>query len=151
MRSFIFFVVVALGFQSQIALGADEQPPKDWIKADFGGFVLYLPPDMKQQEVRGIDSNVRRYASGSITIDSDYGWYSDPLDSGYPKPFKTITVDGKPARIVAYDGAGKFPFLVAIHFPDTGRPSMKLTLGGACKDKAGAETLQRIYGTIHFK
>ena len=151
MRMFMLLLGIVFASCIHVARAGDEPPPKDWIKTECGQFVLYLPPDMKAQKVRGIDSAVHEFSSNSIKFSSDYGAYSDPLDRGYPKPFTTITINSKPARIVVYDGGADFPFLCNIHFPDTGRPGVTLTLGGGCKDKAALETLQRIYGTVRFK
>ena len=144
-------ITILLVLSSNAAFGTDKAAPQDWVKTDCGHFTLFLPPDMKEEKVRGIDSDVRQFKSASIALGSDYGRYSDTLDRGYPKPFETIMIGGKQARIIVYDGAGEFPFLCNIHFPDTGKAGVTLTLGGGCKTKAALEILQRIYGTIRFK
>ena len=151
MRTLMLLIGSVFATIIHAAHAGDEPPPKDWIRTDCGQFVLYLPPDMKAQKVRGIDSAVHEFSSTSIKFGSDYGAFSDPLDRGYPKPVTTITINSKPARIVIYDGAADFPVLCNIHFPDTGHPAVTLTLGGGCKDKAALETLKRIYGTVRFK
>ena len=151
MRICNLLIAILLVLSSIAAFGTDMAVPQDWVKTDCGHFTLFHPPDMKEEKVRGIDSDVRQFKSASIILSSDFGRYSDPLDRGYPKPFETIMIGGKQARIIVYSRAGEFPFLCNIHFPDTGKAGVTLTLGGGCKSKAALDILQHIYGTIRFK
>jgi hypothetical protein len=89
--------------------------PLDWRRIDVARtFSFFLPPDMKRQQIRGVDSIVRRFAGKKATLMFDYGQYADTLGTdegstaGVDDPFrvqeaeKNTKLGGKPARVIHY-------------------------------------------------
>jgi hypothetical protein len=167
MRSFLSLLIVA-SFLARVSYGADSLPPDGWIKTDFGGFIMYLPPEFTDQHAQGIDSDVRSYASPTIRIDSDYGRYSG---GGHPRHWesipefthKTVSIDGREAEIVSMNEARLrdlsfnlgFKNIMSISFArqpdDKNHKAVGLTIMAACQSKDEYATLERIFSTIKFK
>jgi hypothetical protein len=167
MRSFLSLLIVATCL-ARVSFGADSPPPDGWIKTDFGGFFMYLPPEFTDQHAQGIDSDVRRYASPTIRIDSDYGRYSGGGHPGHWESIpeftrKTVSIDGREGEIVSMNEARLrdlsfnlgFKNIMSIAFArhpdDKSRKSLGLTIMAACQSKDDYATLERIFSTIKFK
>ena len=111
-KSLLPLVVIA------VFAGCEPAPPpsvpSNWQTISANGkFTFKAPPDLKPEPVQGIDSFVGKYASPTLEVTFDYGWYSDPMNGeGYTS--REITVDGKSARLVTKGD------VVAIHFPKVG-------------------------------
>lgn len=58
---------------------AEESSVLKWSKINEFYFEFYLPSTFKKIEVHGEDSYVRKYQSKTITLDIDYGQYSNSL------------------------------------------------------------------------
>jgi hypothetical protein len=167
MRPLFSIPLIAVSCFLHVSFGA-ETPPEGWIKTDFGGFSMFLPPDFKDQHAQGIDSDVRRYASPTMTIGSDYGRFSrgeHPSHwDGIPEfRRKTVIIDGREAEIVSMNeamlrdlsfGLG-FKNIMSIGFSKVGQTKHGAPLGlrimASCQSKADYETLERIFSTIKFK
>jgi K+-transporting ATPase c subunit len=54
----------------------ENQIPSDWVKKSAHGFSFFVPPDMAERDVQGIDSYVGAYRNGSFDLYFDYGMYS---------------------------------------------------------------------------
>jgi hypothetical protein len=127
-----------------LVAGCDSSPPPPPVPPQWqtisarSAFTFRAPADLKPVPVQGVDSFVGKYASSSLEVTFDYGWYSDPMErGGYTS--RTVTVDGKSARLVSKDGV-----VVGIHFPQVSgktRLTMVVRLNGA--DPKLAETLLR--------
>ncbi len=79
-----------------------EGVPKEWVLVTAGtAFTFWAPADLKEMPVKGIDSFVGRYASPTMQVEFDYGWWSNKLDD--PKYAReAITLDGKPAFLARW-------------------------------------------------
>ena len=126
--------------------GCDSAPPpsvpQDWQTISANGkFTFKAPPDLKPEPVQGIDSFVGKYASPTLEVTFDHGWYSDPMDrEGYTS--RGTTVDGKAARLVTKGD------VVAIHFPKVGGET-KLTMSVRLKN-ADVKTAETLLQSIDF-
>jgi hypothetical protein len=112
--------------------------PAQWQTVSAGkAFTFRAPPDLKPAPVQAVDSLAGQYASPSMEVSFDYGWYSDPMDrEGYTS--RPVTVDDKSARLVTKGD------VVGIHFPQVdgkNRLTMVVRLKGAKAEVA--ETMLR--------
>jgi hypothetical protein len=112
--------------------------PAGWQTIDVEGkFSFMAPPDLKPQPVQGIDSLVGQYASPTLDVTFDYGWYSDPMDGqGYAS--RGVSIDGRSARLLSKGD------VVAVHVP-TVVEGVRLTMSVRMidADPATAEALLR--------
>lgn len=111
--------------------------PNDWKTVDAGKLSFEAPPDIVEQEVQGIDSYVRAYASPTMRVSFDYGSYSDPLTQ--QRDTREYWIHGRLARVfsettVSDAPTGTFPNLACAHFPRFDGEA-KLTL---CASSAGS-------------
>jgi hypothetical protein len=157
--------IVALACFASVAFGAGFKPPKNWIKTGFRDyFYLYLPPDIKEEEVHPVDSYFQIFKSASIKIDVSAASLQDPLYSPTADPFHTVMdrpefqerseiIDGRKARVITYymnDNVSEFPYFYAIDIPDTGYGNF-IIIYASCKDKKDYATVSRIFSSIHYK
>ena len=137
-----FFQTPLLLLAAALVLGCDASvsPPRpappEWQTVSAGkAFTFRAPTDLKPVPVQGKDSFVGNYASPTLEVTFDYGWYSDPMDrEGYAS--RAVQVDGKSARLVTKDD------VVAIHFPKiTGETKLTMSVRLKGADPKTAETL----------
>jgi hypothetical protein len=81
--------------------------PASWriIKAG-DAFTFAAPPEVKSKEVNGIDSFVGEYHGAGLSIEFDYGWYSNDLKELAKRDGATsrnVTIDGRTAKVVLFD------------------------------------------------
>jgi len=131
-------------------------PPFGWVQIDAREFSFYVPPDVKAVPVQGIDSFVGEYNGDSISLNFDYGHYSDPLD--YKERTNYIAhderIDDKKARVVSYDNPGSghpFDYAIGIHFPEVNGKDIRLTVYATCKTTNDYETARTVFRTIKFR
>ena len=127
------------------------------MKVDLGDFSFYAPPDMKNQNVRGIDSAVWQFRNSSMTLDLDYGMYSNDLKSYADQPEYQawwILIDGKEAKVATLrmdDDRGR-KYVAAVHFPDvSGRGGTRLTAWARCRDRATQQSAKNIFLSIKLQ
>lgn len=136
--------------------------PSDWKEIDLGHFLFHLPPDMKPQEVQGIDSTVWEYGNSSITLTIDWGQYPGAFEPYRDRPeYKEewIKVGDKAAHFWSYRDSEEYitttlgdkRYNATICFADTGIAEQKLTLGAYCKTKSDQVTAKMIFQSIRFK
>jgi len=122
--------------------------PAEWetIQAT-NSFSFRAPPDLKETDVKGIDSLVGEFVSPTLTLLFDHGAYSDPLDGEGFDGFWT-TIDGRRARIARNEE------LIGVHFPDVnGGPKQPMTTKLTMIAKlngAPPEIGETIFQTIEF-
>ena len=117
---FLFPLLLAIG-----ACSISEPLPNtsdNWINVDAEDFSFSIPERLSEVPTKGLDSAVRRWESSDITIQSDYGRFSDPLDSytafeAYQETSDRI--DGRATKIVSFQQDNGWNF-TAVHFPDAG-------------------------------
>lgn len=132
-----------------------SQLPDNWkyINAD-NSFGFYVPPDMKKDEVQGIDSYVGKFHNNGLELSFDYGIYSDPLEYSKEPDYKEVWVkiDGKSAKIVTFhkpSGYKDFSDVAAVHFPQIGKET-KLTMWVYCKSPDEQQVAKTIFSSIQF-
>jgi hypothetical protein len=147
-------------------LGAFRTPtpdiPKDWVKIDLDRFSFYAPPDMRNQNLRGIDSAVWQFRNRNMTLNLDYGMYSDDLEpyggeTESERHAEWVRIDGKSAKIVTLRKNSAIPgdedrkYSAAVYFPDANGPKTKLTFSADCVDAATRDSAKNILVSIRFK
>jgi len=162
----IFLSVTAWLFlsHSQVAKPPPTTIPDGWNKIELGDFSFYAPPDMKNRNVRGIDSAVWEFRNHSMTLNLDYGMYSNDLKSYVDQPeyrAEWLGIDGKKAVIATLRMRDKDmaaspekdrKYIAAVYFPDVNSgEKTKLTFWASCVDSATQESAKRIFLSIKFK
>ena len=130
--------------QTRTAPATPEKIPNDWkLFQASTNFSFWGPPDLKEENVRGIDSYVGQFVSPKMTLTFDYGMYSNPLnDPKYKR--EATTVDGKDAFLVRWDGG------VGLYVPRvTADGTIRLQMSIAC-DKETAEQGLLLLKSIKF-
>jgi hypothetical protein len=140
---------------------SDAAAPEGWKRIDAQGrFSFYIPPEMKRIDVHGIDSYVEKYSSDTMTLDFDYGQYSNPLDNEGEEDYRSevVEIDGRKARLVTLTLTGEnlgYKYYAGLYFPDVDplerrTPKPGLTVGVSSKSKADQERAKKIFSTIRF-
>jgi hypothetical protein len=136
--------------------------PSNWKEIDLGHFLFYLPPDMKPESVKGIDSEVWQYSNGSIILTIDWGPYPGAFEPYRDQPEykdERIEINGKTAHFWSFRyseeyitaALGDKRYNATICFADTGIGEQKLTLDADCKTNSDQETAKIIFQSIKFK
>lgn len=138
-----------------------------WSRQDEETFSFELPDDAKDQKMQGIDSQVGRFQSDSLTVDYDYGWYSsDHGDEDAPEYRDAwMRIDGRLAHVSYWRSPGAsgdedeptkaYEFQGGAYFPkvheseDDSGQTTKLSLYVYSHD--GWEAAERIVKSIRFK
>jgi uncharacterized protein YijF (DUF1287 family) len=129
--------------------------PTDWKVVRINNkFSFWIPPSVTEVEGRSIDSYSRRWKGDDITINFDYGLFSDPLTLYSRKKSYQITnekIDNYSARIVSFQRDNGWSF-VGVHFPELGKNKfdqiVKLTLVVESGPKIDKEIGSRIVKSI---
>ena len=119
-------------------------------------FTFSAPVSLSASSARGIDSAVGEWHGDGLVVRSDYGLFVDPL-TGHQhrsnrKEFEE-SIDGVPARIVAFDQADGSRFTAA-HFPSLPGPGgdrQKLTVVVLTSGKRTPEEGLRVVRSIRFR
>lgn len=133
--------------------------PKGWVKIDLASFSFYAPPDIRNQKVRGIDSAVWQFRNRNMTLNLDYGMYSDNLESYKDESeyhAEWVRIDGKSAKVVTLrnstDASNKNrKYAAGVYFPEVSGPTTKLTVWAECVDVATRDSAKNIFFSIRFK
>ena len=133
----------------------------DWRDAHGSVFALRLPPSFQAERVQGIDSEVARWSAGEVSIDYDYGAFSDRLEAP-PRDARDLEVcdgviGGRPARVRRYRGA-KGEHVVEAHWltekstqdPRQYPRASSLTLYGSAPTPRDADVLLAIVHSVRF-
>ena len=134
--------------------------PGAWLRHDLGAFWMQAPPGWTYSKGTGTDSAVGRLHSAGVSMDVDFGLYSDPLQipegAAYVKE-QALTVDGLPARQVSYvmyPAAAPPVHYLGLHVPVVRTTSMgkkKLTLLAQSADALPLKQAAAVMATIRFK
>jgi hypothetical protein len=154
--SFAVVLSVASWFflsHSQVAKPPQTTIPDGWKKIELKAFSFYAPPDMKNQNVRGIDSAVWEFRNRRMTVNLDYGMYSDDLEFHKDQPeYRTewLRIDGKKAKVATLRMSNNY--IAAIYFPEVSDGGgTKLTFWASCVDSAMQESAKKIFLSIKFR
>lgn len=126
----------------------------DWVRIEAScGYSFEAPPGLTAQPIKGTDSCLDAWTTGSCAYRGDYGAFSSDLAEyqGLPE-YKQAqrSIDGRSAKLVT--ALSEASSVAAVHFrevePDTGGPS--LTVWAECADEAGQQDAVAAFGTIKF-
>ena len=150
--------------RAQVATPPPVTIPEGWKRIDLNDFSFYAPPDMKNQNVRGIDSAVWEFRNRALNLNIDYGMYSNDLKSYENQPeYKAewLYIDGKKAKVATFrmsdeDTAGSplkdLKYVSAVYFPDVGGGGdTKLTFWANCISPAAQGSARTIFLSLKFK
>ena len=135
---------------------AEESAVLKWSKINEFYFEFYLPSTFKKIEVHGEDSYVDKYQSRTITLNFDYGKYSNPLEKplgAHEHQEWVEEINGRKAKIVTYKKSNT-EFVISIHFAKGGRPYKSgnmLSVFSVYRSKNDYEVVEKIYRSIAFK
>lgn len=120
----------------------------DWQRVDLGDFTLQLPPEWKMNELQGIDSFVGEFVGDGVTLNFDYGKYSDSLvDEKNAKHTVTYeTINGYEAKMVVPTVPGKG--ITGVYFKDLKKDGNTLQISTRNITAAQQETVLKIFRTI---
>jgi hypothetical protein len=126
--------------------------PRSWKKVELRDFSFSIPPDMKERDVRGIDSEVWEYRSREMRLAIDYGMYSIDQKSYAEQPgYKSewVSIDGQRAKVATFR-SGKY-FVAAAYFSGLWNSDTKLGFSVESKSAAGQELSKKIFQSIRFR
>jgi hypothetical protein len=114
-----------------------------------------LAPGLTRRPLKGVDSEVGRWAGPSGEIVYDFGAFSNTLGD----PVATagtvcrVTIGGRAARVVVFrDERGRYAF--GAHwsgFPNTGLGPSSLTIKGYARDSIARDSLLTSAWTVAFR
>jgi hypothetical protein len=142
---------------------AAADPTAGWSAHAIGAVSFRSPPDVVPVPVQGIDSLVGQLEGPGVSIEFDYGWYSDDSFGGHlgdpALRIEEVTVGGRRARLGAWVDTGRadaHPHAMAAYFPDVlgageGAPGeTKLFFVVRFADPAFADEARRILMSIRI-
>lgn len=133
-----------------IAAQKESSIPSSWQFVDAGSFTVSLPSDWKFNTRQGIDSYVAEFIGDGVTLNFDYGWYSNPLaDENDPDHIVTHEIiDGKKARmVVPKKGVNG---MTGVYFEDVGDGMNRLQISGNNLTLSQQDVVLQIFRTIQF-
>src|SRR2546427_10407959 len=115
---------------------------------------------MRNQNARGTDSAVWEFRNRQMTLNLDYGMYSNDLEfyAGQPEYHtEWVRIDGKRAKIAtlrmndadSWDKDRKY--VAAVYFPEVNGRATKLTFWADCIYPATRDSAKNIFLSIRFK
>ena len=128
-------------------VGPQAPVPENWRTVNARDkFTFEAPSNLASQLALGVDSFVGRYASPSMELTFDYGWFSDSLERFKTHPdysAQTAIIGGKTAIVVTWKGHA------AVYFPRV-TDKIKLTMSAKVKDSAAVDDAQTIFRSVRF-
>jgi hypothetical protein len=138
--------------------------PRNWKTVELSDFSFSLPPDMRDEEVKGIDSAVWQYRNDGMILTIDYGMYSNSLESYKSQPGhheEWFLIGGKRAKICTFQldesfmntaEDRDFSFISAAYFPEVRESSVaKLSIWVNAKGTGEQEAAKKIFQSVEFK
>lgn len=136
--------------------------PADWRNVQVEDFSFSIPPDLKAEDVRGIDSTVYAYVSDHMRIVIDLGRYSNNLQlyreqPGYREEW--FIIHGRKAKVSTFYLSDEFAnpgdegrrSIAAVFFPDIGGNAAQLSFWVNCESGREQEVAKQIFYSIKFK
>ena len=107
MKLLLVFLMATVASASAGAVVAQEKPdvPEGWTKINIWHISFYAPPDLKKNELNGIDSCMAQYANNDIALYLDYGHYGGPRTArGGELEWKqeSRSIGGKDAQLTTF-------------------------------------------------
>ncbi len=156
MRTAILIAFLTAGTLTGCTSSTYVRHPATWVQVDEQYFTFYAPPDIKSVPAVGIDSLVGKYRCDGISLEFDYGPFSDDLkhSEGTNRIECAEFIGGWQASVVSFrNGVYPVPFddVVAIHFPQLGAGGSRLTMMASCRTENECATARAIFRTIRTK
>ena len=131
--------------------------PKGWKKVSVCQLNFVIPKDLKNQNVRGIDSCVAEFKSSRMRLAIDYGLYSGAYkNDGTTFDFKEefTEIDGKKAQLVTFkDTRDSRKFVAGLYvliYEVPGNMKTSLNMMINVKSVEDLETAKRIFQSLRF-
>lgn len=151
-------LVIFLGAQSALC---QTSIPDGWRKIDAEGrFIFYLPPEMKQANVHGIENLYQVYSDGrlkiSLVFEPDGVLAYEERESQFGKDHQEIMseVDGRPAFLFIYqrEAEGRHPqtYNADIYVGDLPKAQVKLWMWASSTNPDDIEIARRIFNSVEF-
>jgi hypothetical protein len=149
---------IVLGAQSALS---QTSPPDGWRKIDAEGrFTFYLPPEMKQSNVHGMENLYQQYSDGrlkfSLVFEPDGVLAYEERESQFGKDYQEIktAVDGRPAFLFIYrrEAEGRRPqtYNADIYVGDLPKAQVKLWMWAYSTSPDDIEIARRIFSSVEF-
>ena len=139
---------------------AQTSVPSGWRKIDANGkFSFYLPPDMRDTGVRGIENLHREYSNGRIYLSYDYEPYGHLAyvnrAIAFGKDFQEIElqVDGKKSFLFLYqnkDRKNRRTHNADLYVGDLPNSEVIVSMLVSSRSPQVVETAKTIFRTIKF-
>jgi len=152
---FLAFAYTFVGLPNYYA--QDSKIPSGWKKVSVCQINFLMPKNLKNQNVKGVDSCVVHFKSGKMRLSIDYGYYggtykNDGRVVGFKERFTEI--DGKKAQLVTYkytlnDKKSITGLYVLIYEAQDGMKT-SLTMTIEAKSEKEMETAQQIFQSLRF-
>lgn len=172
-RAVSLFVICALGAVSLFAciqahtgvIDIKKTPPPkvpaDWKNVQVKDFSFSIPPDLKPEDIRGIDSTVYGYVGDHMRIVIDLGRYSNNLQAYRDQPGyleEWIVIDGRKAKVGTFHLSDEAAnptdegreFIAAVFFPDIGVNDLQLSFWVNCETKQEQDVAKQVFYSIKF-
>lgn len=154
----LMIAIITFAFCSNIA--SANQIPEGWKRIDADGkFSFYVPPDMRDTGVRGIENYHKEYTNGKLHISFDYEPFAIlayPVRPGsLGKNFQEIQleIDGRKAFMFRYETTDlrKRPYhTTELSVGDLPNGDVKLRMWISCWNPARIKTAETILRSIRF-
>lgn len=145
---------------------SDEQAkstliPSDWKEINICEMSFYVPKDLENKNLKGLDSCIAQFSSDKIDITIDYGWYGSPPEKEkdmlnyYSDIFN---MDGKEALLATFkrpQNERKLKYIADVYVDlsnpgDNDAMTNSLDMTIAVENEDELETAKRILKTIRF-
>ena len=154
----LIIAIIAFTFCNSIARG--NEIPAGWKKIDANGkFSFYLPPDMRDTGVMGMENYHKEYTNGKLNVSFDY----DPFDIlAYPvRPGSlgknlretSLEIDGRKSFMFLYETTDmrKRPYYIAeLSVGDLPNGDVKLRMWVLCWRQSRLKIADTIFRSIKF-
>lgn len=151
------FACISVG--SSYSLAQNLEIPAGWKKISVCQLNFLIPKNLKNQNVKGIDSCVAEFKNGKMRIAIDYGLYSgtfknDSTTVDFKEEWREI--DGKKAQLATFKytrarDRRKFAaglYVLIYEAQDGMKTSLNMTI--SVKDEKNLETAKQIFQSLRF-
>jgi hypothetical protein len=156
----LFFCALLIVLGSGSAL-CQTIVPDDWRKVDAEGrLTFYLPPDMKQADVHGIENLYQVYSNGrlkfSFVYEPDSVLAYEERQSQFGKDYQEIRaeVDGRPAFLFIYrreaEEGRPQTHNADVYVGDLPKAQVKLWMWASSPNPEDLEIARRIFSSVEF-
>jgi hypothetical protein len=165
-QTFFLNLILLLLLAFNIANAQNKKPVvlDGWKKIEACGVAFYAPPDLEEEQVRGIDSCVKRYRSKNILLNLDVlGFklkesasrqdeYSDEKDFQIVK----TKIDTRKAEVITHyetENSEQFkglPYSATLFVPQMRKDCCNLTIWTNSRTTEDRETAKKIFETVRI-